>query len=192
MSFMNVPILVLIFWLVLLFLGESEGVRGVSRQHSGLEDTGRYFSSNTLNTIANFSAYKDKLIRPCGYRIRQTNVKRAGLTGRKRSLLNRIVEIWSRKDHSKNTIFKALSFLREILLSENVEDDQTKRRRRDVMGENISHLELRNRINDVQFIITQHLLVEVSRNGKSFYGRKVEGINVSLFHFITVLLRNIP
>ena len=124
---MNVPILVLIFCLFLLFLGESEAVRGVSRHHSGLAETGRYFSSNSretsVNTIANFSAYKDKLIRPCGYRIRPTNVKRAGPTGRKRSLLNRIVEI--RKDRSQNIIFQALSFLREILLSENPEDDLT-------------------------------------------------------------------
>ena len=179
---MNVPILVLIFCLFLLFLGESEAVRGVSRHHSGLAETGRYFSSNSretsVNTIANFSAYKDKLIRPCGYRIRPTNVKRAGPTGRKRSLLNRIVEI--RKDRSQNIIFQALSFLREFLLSESVEDDLSQRRRRDTVEQNIIHLELRNRINDVQFIITQHLLVEVSRNVKYSFTRKVEQINVYL------------
>ena len=164
MSFMNVLILVLIF---LLFLGKSEGVRGVSRHQSGLEETGRYYSqSSTVNTIANFSAYKEKLIRPCGYRglgNRQTIGKRAGSPGPKRSLWSRIVEVSSKKDHSQNILFKALSFVRANLLSESLKDEATGRTRRDVVERNIITLELRNRINDVQFIIIQHLLLEVSQ-----------------------------
>lgn len=166
MSFMNVPILVLIFWLFLLFLGKSEGVRGVSRHQSELEETGRFYSqSSTVNTIANFSAYKEKLVRPCGYRgsgNRQKIGKRAGSPRLKRSLWSRIVEVSSEKDHSQNILFKALSFVRANLLSENLKDEATGRTRRDVVEQNINTLELRNRINDVQFIIIQHLLLEVS------------------------------
>ena len=168
---MNVPILVLILWLFLLFLKKSEGVRGVSRHHSGLEEAGRYFRGNsqqsTVNTIANFSAYKEKLIRPCGYRgsgsgYRPTIGKRDGSRRPKRSLWNRIMEVSSKKDHSLNILFKALSFLRENLLSESLEDNPTGRGRREVVEQNIFTLELRNRINEVQFIIIQHLLLEVS------------------------------
>ena len=170
---MNVLILVLIFWLFLLFLGKSEGIRGVSRHHSGLEETGRYFRTNsqpsTINTIANFSAYKEKLIRPCGYhgrgsRHRPTIGKRAGSTGPKRSFWDRIVEVASQKDHSQHIFFRALSFLRENLLSKSLENEATGRTRRDVVEQNIITLELRNRINDVQFLIIQHLLLEVSWN----------------------------
>lgn len=174
---MNVPILVLIFWLFLLFVGESEGVRGVSRHHSGSEETSRYFSSSrgatSVSTIANFSAYNEKLIRPCGYHrgrgYRPTMGKRAGATvGHKRSLWNRIVEMSSKKDHSLNVFFKTLSSVRENRLSENLENELKERSRREVVEQNIITLELRNRINDVQFLITQHLLLEVSRS-TSFY-----------------------
>ena len=107
---------------------------------------------------------RKKLIRPCGYRgsgNRQTIGKRAGSPGPKRSLWSRIVEVSSKKEHSQNILFKALSFVRANLLSESLKDEATGRTRRDVVERNIITLELRNRINDVQFIIIQHLLLEV-------------------------------
>ena len=153
---MNIPILVLIFWLFLLFVGKSEGARGVSRHHSARQET-------AVNTISHFSAYREKLIRPCGYRSAgylPAIGKRSAAPGRRLGLWNRISEISRKKDQRQNIFYRALGFL----LSEIEADEVAERGRREVTAQNILNLELRNHINDVQFLITQHLLVAVSCN----------------------------
>ena len=162
MSLTNVLILVLIFCLVLIILGKSEGRRGELRLHSGLQQSGRYFSGGReeprQGTVSTFSTYREKLTQPCGYR--PTVGKRSAQLQHKRGFWQTLMEIVTGQ-HQQNIFSRIVS---DTLHSKSLEAGPRERTKREALEQSSRTLELRNLLTGIQFIITEHLLLQVTHN----------------------------
>ena len=135
--------LVLTFCFFLILLGRCEAQRGGTRRHSGQDQGERYLSSAA--TISSYSAYRQKLTHPCRYR--PTVGKRsAPAEGRRGS------------HHPTNLLWQLIS---QTLLGNSIEGHHQGRTRREVLEQSIGALELRNLVTGIQFVITEHLLLQV-------------------------------
>ena len=139
--------LVFTFCFLLILLGRCEAQRGGTRRHSGEDQGERYL--NPTATISSYSAFREKLIHPCRYRpsVGKRSAPAEGLKGS-----------WSRESrnhHPKNLLWLLIS----QTLGNSLEGQG--RTRREVLEQSIGGLELRNLLTGIQFIITEHLLLQV-------------------------------
>ena len=158
-SLPHLPFLVLTFCFCLILFGKCEAHRGGTRHHSGLVQGGRYYSRASISTISTFSAYREKLTQPCGYR--PTVGKRSAPVLGRRGSRRRLVETGgaTREHQPTNFLWQLVS---QNLLEKSFEGDRKGRTRREVLEQSIGALELRNLMTGIQFIITEHLLLQVN------------------------------
>lgn len=143
--------LVLTFCFFLILLGRCEAQRGGTRRHSGQDQGERYHSSAA--TISSYSAYRQKLTHPCRYR--PSVGKRSAPAEERRVSQSR----GSGTHHPTNILWQLIS---QTFLGNSLEGHRQGRTRREVLEQSIGALELRNLLTGIQFIITEHLLLQVS------------------------------